>query len=222
MAAATARLLHAEGLSAVALSLDDFYLGRAERETLARTVHPLLAVRGPPGTHRVEEACLVLDSLRRAGTTRLFAFDKSRDERCPAGREVQGPVDVVLFEGWCIGARPEPEGRLGTAVNDLERDQDPDGVWRRYVNGQLADRYPALFGRLDGLVLLAAPGFEVVQAWRTEQEHKLRARTGRGMSDAEVARFVQHYERITRWILEEMPARADWTVRLAEDRTPAA
>jgi D-glycerate 3-kinase len=38
------------------------------------------------------------------------------------------------------------------------------------------------------------------------------------MTDAEVGRFIQHYERITRWILEEMPDRADWVVRLDADR----
>ena len=99
-------------------------------------------------------------------------------------------------------------------------DEHPDGGWRRTVNRTLAGAYQALFARLDTLVLLAAPSFDVVQTWRTEQEHKLIARTGSGMSDAEVAIFIQHYERLTRWILTEMPARADWVVRLDAERTP--
>jgi D-glycerate 3-kinase len=73
---------------------------------------------------------------------------------------------------------------------------------------------------LHELVLLQAPSFEVVLGWRLEQEHKLVARTGRGMSDAEVARFVAHYERLTRWILTEAPARADVCFPLAADRSP--
>src|SRR5439155_12589864 len=105
----------------------------------------------------------------------------------------------VIFEGWCVGARAQPPRRLGLPANPLERDEDPGCIWRTYVNRQLAGPYQAMFGRLDALVLLAAPGFEVVQAWRTEQEAKLRARTGGGMSDDEVARFIQHYERLTRW-----------------------
>ena len=222
IAAATVRLLRARDLSAVSLSLDDFYLSRAARADLVRTVHPLLAVRGPPGTHDVGLACAVLDSLGRPEPIKLPAFDKARDEPRPqaAWREVRGPVDVVVLEGWCVGARAEPEVRLKTPINALERDEDADGRWRAYVNRTLSETHPALFSRLDALVLLAAPGFEVVRAWRTEQEHKLRARAGGGMSDAEVARFVQHYERLTRWILEEMPGRADWTVPLAADRTP--
>ena len=30
-------------------------------------------------------------------------------------------------------------------------------------------------------------------------------------------RFIMHYERLTRWILQEMPARADIVVRLGPD-----
>ena len=222
VAAATVRLLEDHGLTAVALSLDDFYLGREARGWLARQVHRLLQVRGPPGTHDVALACAVLDHLAGPGTTPLPAFDKAADDRRPKGRwrEIEGPADVVILEGWCVGARPEPAERLRSPVNALERRDDPTGAWRGYVNRQLAEPYGALFGRLDRLVLLEAPGFEVVRGWRAEQEAKLRARTGAGMSDAEVGRFIQHYERLTRWILEEMPGRADWTVRLNADRTP--
>jgi D-glycerate 3-kinase len=105
-------------------------------------------------------------------------------------------------------------------VNALERDEDPDARWRGFVNTALAAAYPSLFERHDVLALLAAPSFEVVARWRAEQEAKLRARTGRGMSELEIARFVAHYERLTRWILEEMPARADHLFRLAPDRRP--
>lgn len=222
IAKATVALLQAQGLKAVTLSLDDFYLSREARGWLARKIHPLMAVRGPPGTHDVALACVVLDHLALPAPTPLPAFDKAADERRPqaAWREVEGPLDVVIFEGWCVGARPQPKARLVGPANELEQVEDPQGKWRRYVDRQLGQPYQALFARLDALVLLAAPGFEVVREWRTEQEHKLRARAGGGMDDDAVARFVEHYERLTRWILEEMPARADWTVPLAADRTP--
>jgi D-glycerate 3-kinase len=224
IAAAAVRLLADRGLSAVALSLDDIYLGREARGWLARQVHPLLATRGPPGTHDVALGCGVLDSVARPGPTALPGFDKARDERrpIPQWREVRGPVDVVILEGWCVGALPQPDDDLAAPINALEADEDPEGVWRAYVNRQLAGPYPALFGRLDVLALLASPGFEVVRAWRTEQEHKLRARTGGGMSDAELGRFVAHYERLTRWILAEMPSRADMVFELDAARRPRA
>lgn len=222
IAGAVARLLEQRGLTSIAMSLDDFYLSLTARDWLAGKVHRLLRVRGPPGTHDIALASSVLDHLTRPGTTPIPSFDKATDERRPKGawRWIEGPADVVILEGWCVGARPEPVERLAAPINTLERKQDPTGAWRGYVNRQLADSYQALFRRLDRLVLLEAPGFDVVKGWRTEQEAKLRQNTGAGMTDPEVGRFIQHYERLTRWILEEMPERADWTIRLDGDRRP--
>jgi len=216
----TARLLEARGMRAVALSLDDFYLSRDARQRLAREVHPMLAVRGPPGTHDVPLAGAVIDQLRAKGKVALPRFDKAADTRAPRGRweTVASPVDVVLLEGWCVGAVSQGEAALAQPVNDLERDEDPQGIWRSYVNDQLNGPYQFLFARLQDLILLQAPSFEVVAGWRAEQEAKLRAKTGGGMSEAEIGRFVAHYERLTRWILTEMPARADWVVTLDAER----
>jgi D-glycerate 3-kinase len=222
IAEATRHILLQRGLKPVVVSLDDFYLPHAARARLAREVHPLLATRGPPGTHDVELGLQTLNALARERSIALPRFDKASDNPAPPETRPRfdGPADVVLFEGWCVGARAQPREALKAPVNALERDEDPDGRWRRFVNTALAAAYPSLFERRDLLVLLAAPSFEVVTGWRTEQEAKLHARTGNGMDAGQIARFVAHYERLTRWILEEMPARADWTVRLTADRTP--
>jgi D-glycerate 3-kinase len=216
-------LLEAKGLSVAALSIDDLYLTHAERVTLAQTIHPLLATRGPPGTHELGLGEAVIASLRRPGPTAIPSFDKSIDDRRP--REewpvFHGPADVILLEGWCVGARPEPPEALIQPVNSLEREEDPDGIWRRYVN-QALDTWQPFFAQLDCLVLFAAPSFEVVKLWRGEQEAKLK---GSGethqkhvMSAAELARFIHHYERLTRWILAEAPGRVDALVELSEAR----
>jgi D-glycerate 3-kinase len=156
-------------------------------------------------------------------------FDKAADDRAPPDRwdQVRGPLDVLLFEGWCVGARPQAPADLATPVNDLERSSDPDGTWRAWVDAQLAGRYRPLFARVDLLALLAAPDFSVVERWRGEQEAELRERLlaeGRPdttQSDTELRRFIQHYERLTRHILAEMPGRADVVVRLDGARRPA-
>lgn len=222
VAEATRRLLAERGVAAVTTSLDDFYLTHEARLRLAADVHPLLATRGPPGTHDVGLAGAVLDQLKAPGKAALPRFDKATDTR--TGRSswpvVRTPADVVIFEGWCVGAVAQGAAALATPANDLEREEDPAGVWRAYVNDQLAGPYQDLFARLDDLVLLAAPSFEVVAGWRTEQEAKLRERTGKGMADAEIARFVAYYERLTRWMLAEMPGRAGWTIRLDAQRRP--
>ena len=133
---------------------------------------------------------------------------------------------VVIMEGWCVGARPQNAAQLATPVNALERDEDPEGSWRGYVNSALEGPYRALFDRLSPLVLLQAPSFEVVHGWRAEQEHKLRERlqregadTSRVMDDMAIARFIAHYERVTRHILAEMPQRADHLITLSSTRT---
>ncbi len=220
--AATKQLLEARGYTTVALSLDDFYMTREARQRLAREVHPLLATRGPPGTHDVQLAGAVLEQLRLKGKVNLPRYDKATDNRTPRGQweTVASPVDIVLLEGWCLGAVAQGSAALSIAVNDLERDEDPKGVWRTYVNDQLDGPYQTLFARLHDLILLEAPSFEAVASWRAEQEAKLRARTGAGMSDAELARFLAHYERLTRWVLAEMPGRADWVITLDADRIP--
>ena len=159
--------------------------------------------------------------MSQPGRTAIPSFDKASDDRRPleAWPVFDGPADIILFEGWCVGAVPEPAEALDEPINALERDEDPDRVWRRYVNDALT-AYQPLFARLDKLILLKAPHFPVIERWRGEQEDKARvARLGpRVMTPAEVARFIQHYERLTCAILAEMPARADALVELGEDR----
>ena len=220
-AGALALLLQDGGLRTAVLSIDDLYLSLAERRRLAVEVHPLLLTRGVPGTHDVALGLAVIDSLGRAGPTAVPRFDKAADDRRePSDWDiVAGPVDVILFEGWCVGARPQPEGALVQPVNELERTRDPGGLWRRYANAQLAGPYQALFGRIGFQALLRAPSFDAVLGWRLEQEHKLREREpGKGQTDAEIAVFIQHYERLTRWIDAEMPGRADAVVQLGAER----
>jgi D-glycerate 3-kinase len=223
-------LLEDAGARVAVLSIDDLYLTRKERADLAARVHPLFATRGVPGTHDVALGLRVLDGLAgrsRAAATRLPRFDKAIDTRAaPAPADMfEGAADIVLFEGWCVGAVPQAEADLESPINDLERTRDPEGIWRRHVNAALAGPYQELFGRIGFLVLLEAPGFEQVLAWRAEQERKLRARVAavgegsRVMTDAEVAVFIQHYERLTRHILAEMPGRCNVRVALGSDRS---
>jgi D-glycerate 3-kinase len=209
------------------ISLDDFYLSKEDRCRLASEVHPLLRARGVPGTHDIGLARSTLEALKRSGVVSLPVFDKARDDCCPlsAWAQVQGPMDIILLEGWCVGALPEDEGALETPVNDLERAGDPDGTWRRYVNSALDGPYREFFSKMDFLILLAAPSFDVVFGWRREQERQLREsrRSDREsstgiMSDKQLKRFIAHFERLTRHILREMPARADLVVRLDRDR----
>jgi D-glycerate 3-kinase len=226
MSARLSQRLDAAGLRSAVLSLDDFYLTRAERATLGRAVHPLFQTRGVPGTHDLALASSTIASLTgEPGLVAAPRFDKTRDDRAEpaAWQTYQAPVAVVILEGWCVGARPIPDGDLLLPINALERDEDAEGTWRRHVNAALHRDYRALFDSLDLRVLLRAPDFACVHGWRLEQEKGL-AREARhsmpAMDEAAVARFIAHYERLTRWIIADEPA--ELVIEIGPDRVPLA
>jgi D-glycerate 3-kinase len=208
----------ARGLRPATLSIDDLYLTRAERMALARQVHPLLQTRGVPGTHDIALGLQTLAALDSGESAGLPRFDKHRDDRLPPAQWPSAPMDceVLIFEGWCAGARPQAQEALAEPINALEARDDPDGIWRRFVNDALAGQYQELFARFDRLMLLAAPGFDVVHGWRLQQERE----AGGPMDSAAIARFIAHYERLTRHILTDMPNHADCVVRLDARRRP--
>ena len=209
-------LHHCFAVSSCLLSLDDFYKPREERAWLAEQVHPLLATRGAPGTHDVDLLMETLGALSTADShhvTTIPVFDKGRDTRAPEEQfqHFQGRPGIILVEGWCLGARPEPEATLAEPINALEASEDLDGLWRHYVNEQLAGPYRALFSHFDRLFFLRAPNWDAVRRWRLRQEAKLIQKRGddyRGHLDEgeSFERFMAHYERLTRQLLREPPA----------------
>lgn len=225
LAAQVAALAAARGLHAVVLSIDDFYLGRRERRALGRNVHPLLATRGPPGTHDVALACDTVDALRDGHPARLPRFDKISDRRLPPSRwPREHGADLVIFEGWFLKVPPQGAQGLVVPINALERDEDAGGTWRSYCNAALGRDYPPLWSRLDRLLFLQGPGFDVVPGWRWQQEQTLQAANPQreAMTRPQVERFVQFFERVSRQALHTLPAIADWHVRLDASRTPLA
>ncbi|MDO9477312.1 MAG: hypothetical protein Q8K17_04485 [Pseudohongiella sp.] len=218
------RLLQARQLECVVLSIDDIYLTRAERSELARDVHPLLQTRGVPGTHDLALGLSLLSALKAATSDTIVdipGFDKARDDRRPVQdwKVHHGTVDVIVIEGWCVGALPA--SLAGEPINRLEQEQDADGRWRAFIEQHLLD-YQRLFSQFDLLVMLKAPSMECITEWRSLQEKKLQARTAGEvaagiMSDAELRWFIMHYERLTRLMLETLPARADVVFELDAD-----
>ena len=223
LAAQLAGAAAGRGLRMAAVSIDDFYLDHDARQALARDVHPLLATRGPPGTHDVELACRILDALRAGRPAALPRFDKLGDRRLPP---TQWPVldgaDLVVFEGWFLGTPPQAQAELAEPVNALERDEDPDGRWRRWCNQALARDYPPLWQRIDRLLYLQPPGFEIVPQWRWDQERALGEADPRrrGMGRAGVERFVRHFERVSRQAMRTLPGIAGLVVPLDAARRP--
>lgn len=236
------QLLQAQHLECVVISIDDLYRTREERARLAKAVHPLLKTRGVPGTHDLKLGLDLLAALQAATTDSQIAiphFDKAQDERSPSQywQVHNGAVDVIVLEGWCVGALPT--ALAGSPINALESGKDADGTWRRYIEAQLVD-YQRLFAQINVLVMLKAPSMECIIEWRTLQEQKLIARVeaaaqasnslkevaapNKGiMNKDELLWFIMHYERLTRYMLKTMPQHADVVFDLdAEHRIKAA
>lgn len=215
--------LEKEAVPVALLSIDDLYRTRAEREELARTVHPLLRTRGVPGTHDVALGLEVIGTLKRGDAALLPRFDKAIDDRLPQDRweKAAAGTRLLILEGWCVGAQPQDVQMLTAPINRLEAEEDGDGRWRQFVNHALAVDYPSLFAQIDLLAFLAAPSFDVILRWRIQQEQDLRKSSSAAlavMDDDAIARFIQNYERLTRQMLAEMPGHADLTIWLDVDR----
>ena len=215
-------------VSTVSLSLDDFYLTKAERIKLARTVHPLLETRGVPGTHDVQLAIDCIESLATGKKTVITRFDKSIDDRAPIKslKVKEGKVGLIVLEGWCLGAQSENAEKLSQPINSLEKQDDSEAIWRNYVNNAIQNEYQPLFNLADTLIMLQAPSFDTVYHWRLEQEKKMIKRLEKEgianrsgiMSEQQILRFISYFQRVTENILNEMPYRADHLFKLGESR----
>jgi D-glycerate 3-kinase len=211
--------LTAHHIRAECLSIDDFYLSSKKRKMLANKVHPLLETRGVPGTHDIKALTQVLKNIRgNIYPTCIPRFNKATDNPFPENywTTLVEPLDLLIVEGWCWGAVHQTESELLNPVNELEEQEDAEGIWRRYVNNQLALHYEPLYEFMTLWVMLKAPSFSVVNQWREEQETKLRLKIRRSnengagvMTPAKINRFVQHYQRLTIGCLDSLPAKVD-------------
>lgn len=213
---------------ALGMSIDDFYLTQEERKDLSESVHPLLKTRGVPGTHDVALLANVFDDLRNQRyPISVPVFNKASDDRVAEAewRQVKSPVSLVILEGWCVGTPAQTKPKVDVPINLLEEREDTLGVWRHYSNDALKDAYQDVFSQLKPLVMLKAPSFSAVKGWRLEQEVRLREtlmRQGKEttalMSETEIDRFVQHYQRLTEHALAELPSHADVVFELDQNR----
>lgn len=204
--------LIAAGQQAAAVSIDDFYLSRKARLELAERVHPLLQTRGVPGTHDWQWLHRMLDEVQSGHShLRVPTFDKGLDDRA-AERQID--ASVLVFEGWCLGVKAQPESALLTPCNALERDEDVEGKWRSWVNEQLHQHYESLWQKVDLWVHLRVPGFAQVHAWRSLQEQQIPP--AQRMGEAQIARFIAHYQRLTEALWRQTPATPGFVLALDE------
>ena len=199
-------------LNVFKVSIDDFYKTRKERKLLSKNKHPLLMTRGVPGTHDID---LMLKFFKRVKLKKFKnlevpKFNKATDDRCKKSLwyKLKSKPDVIIFEGWCVGAKAQTTKQLIKPINSLEKVYDQGIKWRSHVNDQLKTKYKTLFKQLDGLLYLKAKNFNLLRNWRLKQERKLWLKTKNKknlkiMSSGDVINFMQTYQRITQQMFKD-------------------
>ncbi|MEM7431638.1 MAG: AAA family ATPase [Pseudomonadota bacterium] len=187
------------------LSLDDFYLAKAERKRLAATVSPIFATRGPPGTHDVNLLKSTLAAFRSSNPSAhidLPRFSKKEDDRVEPycfNDEVPRPK-IILVEGWLVGASLAEDFISAPPMNATEK-SDADCSWRRYQAEQLRGPYATLWRQMDRFIHIEGPGIDAIRQWRLQQEaDNLGIPQGSVPLEREhwVAQFIEHFERLTK------------------------
>ena len=196
------------------ISIDDFYKTKKQRKILSKNKHSLLLTRGVPGTHDIN---IMLDFFRKIKTKnfkslKLPKFNKANDDRYKKKHwyKLKSRPDVVIFEGWCVGAKPQSLRLLKKPINALEKAYDKNLKWRRFVNLQLKTNYKKLYSQLDSLLYLKVKNFNLLKKWRIKQEEKLwlKAKSRKNlkiMNKKEVINFMQTYQRITEQMFKDAP-----------------
>ncbi|MAD73348.1 MAG: kinase [Rheinheimera sp.] len=218
LASALVQLLSAQGIAVATVSLDDYYLSKSHRQQLAQRVHPLLAMRGVPGSHNIQRAINDANAVLAGKPVSLPQFDKALDEPDEALPAQQ--YQLLIVEGWCLGVKAQSAAELNLPVNALEAQQDEHALWRHYVNAQLAGSYADYWRLLTPLIWLQAPDWDCVCRWRAKQEQQLRQSRGKGMNEHQLAHFMQTFERLTQASWQQLPTAANYIVRLDQQQTP--
>ena len=210
-------------LNVFRISIDDFYKTRKERISLSKRVHPMLLTRGVPGTHDIN---MMLNFFKKSKSKKfkrlkLPIFNKAIDDRFSKKHwyDLKKKPDVIIFEGWCVGAKSEKNDTLKKAINSMEKTKDQKQIWRKYVNDQLKSKYKKFYSQLNCLIYLKAKDFSLLQKWRLKQERKLWLKNKKNlntkiMSKDNVLTFMQTYQRVTQNMFKYTPKYASVIINL--------
>ena len=205
------------------VSIDDFYKTRKDRSKLSKSIHPMLMTRGVPGTHDLKLMRSFFKNVKQKSfrSIKVPKFDKSIDDRFPKKNwyKINNKPDIIIFEGWCVGAKAEENKSLLKSINEMEKNRDKKLIWRKYVNAQLKTNYKKLYSQLNSLVYLKAKDFSLLQKWRLKQENKLKLKSKKNsknkiMNKNEVLEFMQTYQRVTENMFKKAPKYASIIMNL--------
>ena len=207
-------------LETVIFSIDDFYKTFKERKVMSKKISKLFLTRGVPGTHDTKMLLNCIKALKSSKFRKIMIpkFDKANDERVSKSKwqKVRKQPNIVIFEGWCVGSKPQKKSDLLVPINTLEKEKDPNKIWRNKVNQELKKDYKKIFEQIDKIIYLKVPSFKHVFKWRLLQEKKLKITTkgSKVMSDNEIKNFIMFYERLTKHMLKTFPYNRNTVIKI--------
>jgi len=192
-------------------SIDDFYKTLKDRNKMSYTTHPLFKTRGVPGTHDINliKKFFYFIKKKKFEKTKLPKFDKSIDDRLKKKYwyNIKERPEIVILEGWCVGAKPQSNSLIKKPINILEKYEDKNLIWRKHINERLKREYKKLFEMIDYYIFMKIPNFHMVFKWRLLQENKLRKKSRfkkKIMPYNKIKRFIMFYQRITLQMIQDL------------------
>ena len=205
-------------------SIDHFYNTLNERNMMSKQIHPLFKTRGVPGTHDIRLVNFFFNNMRKNKFKefKIPKFDKSTDDRMKNKywSKISKKPEIVILEGWCVGAKPQSNSLIKKPINILEKKEDRRLIWRKQVNEKLKKEYKKVFSMIDHLIFLKVPSFDMVFKWRLLQETKLKKRSHLNkkiMTYNQIKRFIMFYQRITLQMLKDLSKSASVVMLLKKN-----
>ena len=198
------------------LSIDDYYLSKNKRNKLSKNIHPLLITRGVPGTHDIVALKNdIINFQKKKFPISTPIFNKLKDD-ISSKKNIIKNAEILLLEGWCCGSPSINKKYLFQNINRLETIFDKNKKWRQYYNSQLMKDYKKVFSLFDQQIYIQPPSFSYVLKWRYNQEknNALKSRNKDFMNKKDLQKFIQHYEKLTKWMMKTMPAKADILIKI--------
>ena len=206
------------------ISIDDFYKTLRDRNRMSQQKHSLFKTRGVPGTHDINLIKNFFISVKRKKfkKIKLPKFNKSIDDRSKKNywHNINKRPEIIILEGWCVGAKPQIISSLRKPVNILERHEDKDLIWRKYANEKLKKEYKEVFAMIDYFIFMKVPNFKMVFKWRLLQESKLKKKfhyKKKIMTYSAIKRFIMFYQRITLQMMKDLSKSASIVLLLKKN-----
>ena len=206
------------------ISIDNFYKTLKERKEMSSKIHNLLSTRGVPGTHDINLLKKTLFNLNKKNFKifRSPRFDKSIDDRVKKKYWdiIKNKPEIIILEGWCVGAKPQSQNKIKKTVNNLEKNEDKNFIWRKYANEKLKKEYKSLFSIIDNFIFIKIPNYRMVFKWRSIQEKKLRKKSHSNkkiMNSKEIKRFIMFYQRIALQMIKDLSKSASVVMYLKKN-----